>query len=241
MRIFLGAVLACLRLLAPAPASAGDPGAATVAVQAVTPTADGRATVVSCSGVLIAPDIVLTAGHCLDLIESASQLAVFAYRNGAPLPRPLGVAAFARHPGHVVGWRTKPGGPEARQREIAADLALLRLATPLAEPGPAALGAGAEANSTIAGVGSGGGRLRRSTLSGVRFASGGGARVGFATSAAPVCGGDSGGPAFANGEVWGLVAALLRAKAGCGTRIVATPVDPASEGFLQMKARISAR
>lgn len=230
-----------LAALAHPSAAMADAAGATVAVQAAQPTGDGRAFVSECSGVLVAPDLVLTAGHCLDIAETPAHVAVFAYRDGRPVPEALKVAAFARHPGHVLGWREKPGDPEKRQTEIAADMAMIRLAAPLPRAEPAGFGALATADGAVAGVGAqkAGGRsgaLKRMKLTAVRASTGSGARVVFATSGATVCGGDSGGPAASGGLVWGLMSAVLKPKSGCGSRIAITPVDPASPGFQTMRS-----
>ncbi|HVI27750.1 trypsin-like serine protease [Hansschlegelia sp.] len=245
-------LLAAALAFAAQPVHAQDPAGATVAVQAVAPAPDGRAQVTECSGVLIAPDLVLTAGHCLDLISAPAQVAAFAYQGERPIPRPLAVAAFARHPDHVVGWRARPGGPETRQSEIAADLALLRLAAPLAGAAPARLGPPPQAGApegTLAGTGAAapGGRSglkKRLALSAIRLSTGTGARIAFATSRGTVCGGDSGGPVAApaadGAHVWAVAVAVLRPASGCGGRFAAALVDPASADFVRMRSAVSA-
>lgn len=232
-------------LVAASPAFAAGPDASTVAVQAVTPTGDGRAAVATCAGVLIAPDIVLTAGHCLDRVARPAQTAVFAYRAGKAVPPPIAVLRIARHPDHAPFWRETAGDPATRQREVASDMALVKLATPITAQPPARVGA-APGDGTGAGVGREGpgaaarsGGLKRFRVSGARLSTGGGARVGFATLDRPACTGDSGGPlADASGAVWGLIAAVLKPAGGCGTRVTATPVDPPSEGFRRMRAAL---
>jgi S1-C subfamily serine protease len=242
-----GAALALLcACLAPVQLARADPAdaaaAATVAVQAVEPIGGGRARVQECSGALIEPDLVLTSGHCLDGASDPSRVAVFAYRDGRLAPQPIVAAAFARHPSHVIGWRKTPGDPETRQREIAADLALIRLPAPVPAAAPLGFGSLAGAAGGAAGTGAAGptsrsGAMKRIALASVRASTGSGARVVFATADKTICAGDSGGPAVAtDGRLWGVVAAVLRPHGGCGTRIAIAPVDPASDEFRRMRA-----
>ncbi|WP_457108421.1 S1 family peptidase [Methylobacterium sp. P5_C11] len=72
-----------------------------------------------CTGVVLAPDTVLTAGHCL---AGAREHRVH-FRDAAGAPVLVEVAAQALHPGYDAGAAV------ARRRSI--DLALLRTATPL--------------------------------------------------------------------------------------------------------------
>ena len=72
-----------------------------------------------CTGVVLAPDTVLTAGHC---VADAPQHRVH-FRDDAGAPVLVEVTARAVHPGYDAG------AAKARRRSI--DLALLRTATPL--------------------------------------------------------------------------------------------------------------
>lgn len=245
-----GAILALAVASQPRAVAAEAAAAATVAVQAVKPTGDGRARVSDCSGALVAPDLVLTAGHCLDIAADPSHVAVFAYAGGRPIPEPLRVAAIARHPAHVAFWRDKAGDPEQRQLEVSSDLALLRLEKPLNANRPLGFGGppagdGATAGTGAAGPGGRSGAMKSTRLSSVRLSSGAGAQVAFATAGATVCAGDSGGPAVAGGpaaaRLWGVVVAVLKPKGGCGTRVAIALVDPTSPAFARMQAAVGAR
>ena len=72
-----------------------------------------------CSGVVLAPDVVLTAAHCVPL--GADLRIHFRDETGAPIL--LGVTDVARHPLYQAD--------AARRRRRSIDLALVRLATPL--------------------------------------------------------------------------------------------------------------
>ena len=76
-----------------------------------------------CTGTLIAPDLVVTAGHCVghppeDLSFRPGRIA------GRPLPSKIPVAARAAHPIFALGL----GDPDRRARY---DVGLLRLASPV--------------------------------------------------------------------------------------------------------------
>jgi hypothetical protein len=73
-----------------------------------------------CTGLVLAPDTVLTAGHCAAGGEHRVH-----FRDAAGAPVLVEIAARAVHPGYDAG------AAKARRRSI--DLALLRTATPLPE------------------------------------------------------------------------------------------------------------
>ena len=82
-----------------------------------------------CSGLVVAPRVVLTAAHC---VPAGAAVKVH-YRDAANAPVLLDVAEILRHPGY------RPDAIRTRERSI--DLALVRLAEPLPSPfQPATLG-----------------------------------------------------------------------------------------------------
>ena len=189
-----------------------------------------------CSGTLIAPDLVLTAAHCVTQRAAYRVVAV----DSAFRQRAVMATAAALHPAFVPGTtpRTQPG----------VDLALLKLRQPLGtdfaplDPRTAApVGAGQPVE--LAGFGStaedarGSARvLRRTqlvTLGTLQVAN----RVLVvadqqrlaATSGAGACRGDSGGPILQGGRLVGVVswssgALRSRVRTACGGFTAVTPV-----------------
>lgn len=84
-----------------------------------------------CSGIVVAPQAVLTAAHC---VSGGGSYRVF-HRNGSE-PRFTGIAAIVRHPGFV--------SDAIRTRKRSIDLALVKLEAPLSGFEPAGLSAGAQ-------------------------------------------------------------------------------------------------
>jgi secreted trypsin-like serine protease len=170
---------------------AHGPRAVTVRVEA------GRG--LMCTGVVIAPDLVLTAAHCL--IHGGR---VFVVSLDPSLsPRRHNVSAMAVHPSFVAqrSPRTQPG----------TDLAMIRLAKPLpADMTPVRMGGGMWTGESLAVAGFGVGREGAAATARILRAAdlvGGGdagapngvviafdARTEARTSGAGACRGDSGGP-----------------------------------------------
>jgi len=205
------AALAILLVAAPAQAivggreGAGIPGAAS-AVMVLT---SGGGV---CSGVVVAPDAVLTAGHC---VAGVGENRVH-YRDAAGRPVLAEVAARLLHPAY--------DGDAIRGRTRSIDLALLRTRDPLpARFAPAPLSAAmprAGQSLTLAGYGAARGNDRRSigryrgaALSVVEPYGPSRILVWLKAPGAGGCQGDSGGPIL-DGEA--VVALAAWVKDACG-------------------------
>ena len=167
-----------------------------------------------CSAIVVAPDAVLTAGHC---VAGGSEIRVH-YRGPDGSPVLLRPAARSVHPGYVAN--------AVASRRPSVDLALVRLAEPLSTPfRAAALGAGAPragAPLTVGGYGvaapgdaRSSGTFRTAALATVEPY--GPSRILLWASGrnAGACEGDSGGPMS---DEAGAVVAVTSWAAGAGGR-----------------------
>ncbi|MFV0279245.1 MAG: S1 family peptidase [Rhodoblastus sp.] len=220
--------VALLPALAPAPVTAlvgptheaGAYGAQAVMVLAQSSRGAGF-----CSGAVLAPDIVLTAAHC---VAAPAKTRVH-YRDNAGAPVLMNVRRIARHPGF------RANAVAARAKSI--DLALVETEAPL--PGNFSAAALGDAGKTIGGVfdvaGFGvtapgaaetSGRLRRARLS-LRAPLSHVLLWLDSPDGAGACTGDSGAPVFENGALVGIVAfAQGRNGRGCGGLTQAVRIAP---------------
>ncbi|GJE56710.1 trypsin-like serine protease [Methylobacterium thuringiense] len=176
----------------------------------------------ACSGVVVARDVVLTAGHCVaGMPENRIH-----FRDETGKPVLMEVAARAVHPGYEAD------AIRARTRSI--DLALLRSAEPLpARFDPAALSAAMPAAGTALSLGGYGaargndyrsaGRFRLASLSVVEPYGPSRILVWLQAARAGGCNGDSGGPITGEAGVLALAAWVKRVCGGLTQGILLGP------------------
>ena len=223
----LAAIAAVAALLFTAPAHAivgGQPASADIKAEAAMIVSTRGA---SCTGVVLAPSVVLTAAHC---VQPAADYAVVVFE--ASGPRLIPVARVALHPSF------DPNSFETRRPTP--DLALLKLSAPL--PGsfqPAQLSSdmalpAKRSGFTLVGFGvtkdgdgKSAGTLRTVSLPSIGTT--GGIMIRLSDGAAKGgCTGDSGGPVFLDGVVAGIIgwSTATGGARGCGGVTGATLVGP---------------
>lgn len=225
MRLLLSAVLATLALATPARAIVGggpaEPGLAAETAMIVSTRG------ATCTGVVLGPNVLLTAAHC---VEPAADYAVVVFEAGTP--RLIPIDRKAVHPSF------DPNSFETRRPTP--DLALVRLSEtlpasfrPAALTGEVALPPKRTA-FTVAGYGvtkdgdgKSAGTLRAVTLPSIGTT--GGIMVRLSDGAAKGgCTGDSGGPVLIDGVVAGIIGWSTAAGGarGCGGVTGATLIGP---------------
>lgn len=195
----------------------------------------GEPPVLLCSGALIAPDVVLTAAHCLDVFGPEGPHEVYLGEVLLPHSEPAPRGRFARVARAVVH-------PDYDSRTHAHDAALLRLAAPVDVapfPLPDAAGATLTAGASVRVVGYGdtkdvnapSGRRRQGTLMVTQVEP---AAFRARPSPSMSCVGDSGGPVLLrDGAREVLVGLTASGDVACRAEAFNVRVDALLDGFIR--------
>ena len=180
-----------------------------------------------CSGVLVAPELVLTAAHCVRGDPLAS--AIVLYNGARPVLPAIPVAAVER-------YQFDASELPSNYRELltlSLDTAVLRLAAPVKGRTPIPISRGVRPPSRLrlegAGLSEQGlGVLKTTSLAPILMTSTG--LIVATTRGSEVCKGDSGGPVVAVGRrglsLWGVASAVLTSHGVCGRLVVIAPASP---------------
>jgi len=180
-----------------------------------------------CSGVLIAADRVLTAGHCIAGHPEGAVVMLFDRSN--VVPHPFWVAAVSRY--YIEPGRISAADFAAQIRALSFDVAVLQLSSPIYGRTPIPLAGaqeGVASSLLLAGAGlsrRGVGLLKTAVLkplfvteTGLTLARAVGARVCLGDSGGPVVVSSSSGP-----RLWGVASAVITSRGPCGDIVVIAP------------------
>ena len=222
-------------MLAAGPSAAIDGGAvagrnalsrATVGVGTIV-AGSGSIGLSRCSGVLISPSLVLTAGHCVAGNPLAA--AVILYEGSRAVRPAIRVASVERY---NLPASSLPAD-YASLRELSLDTAILHLASPVRGRAPIRISRSQRppAGLRLAGTGlsaEGVGVLKTTHLDPLLVTSNG--LIIAQTRGSEVCRGDSGGPVVADGAggpmLWGVASAVLTSRPPCGRVVLIAPAAP---------------